>query len=131
MNQQLTQCLNCQHLLHGRTDKKFCNDYCRNAYNNSLYRDQNNLVRNISAAIKRNRRILQHALGNEPARRIYKKSEIAELGFDFGYQTHIKQTPKGNLIFYCFEYGYLITKNDRIKLIAQTNQNGFVIAKPI
>lgn len=120
MNQPLTQCLNCQQILHGRTDKKFCNDYCRNASNNALFRDINNLVRNITAAIKRNRRIMQHALCNDPVRRIYKQSEIVDLGFDFDYHTHMKRTRTGNLIFYCFEYGYIKTKKDRIRLISQT-----------
>lgn len=29
-------CLNCDKTLKGRTDKKFCDDYCRNSYNNQL-----------------------------------------------------------------------------------------------
>ena len=29
-------CLDCGAVLHGRADKKFCNDQCRNNYNNQL-----------------------------------------------------------------------------------------------
>ena len=29
-------CLECKDPVKGRIDKKFCSDYCRNAYNNSV-----------------------------------------------------------------------------------------------
>ena len=52
-------CLNCEKTLKGRTDKKFCDDYCRNSYNNQLKASKNNLVRNINNALGKNRRILE------------------------------------------------------------------------
>jgi hypothetical protein len=47
------------HLLHGRADKKFCNDLCRNNYNNQLNSNSYNLVRNINNILRRNRRIIE------------------------------------------------------------------------
>ena len=52
-------CLTCETMLRGRIDKKFCDDYCRNSYNNQLKASKNNLVRNINNALGKNRRILE------------------------------------------------------------------------
>ena len=40
-------CLECGDKLVGRSDKKFCSDYCRNAHNNTINTDSKNLIRNI------------------------------------------------------------------------------------
>ena len=32
------KCLSCGKLLKGRVDKKFCDDYCRNNYNNLYFK---------------------------------------------------------------------------------------------
>ena len=51
-------CLECQEPIKGRIDKKFCSDYCRNTYNNSVAKDSKNLIRNINNRLKRNYKIL-------------------------------------------------------------------------
>ena len=43
------KCLQCDKpLLAGRSDKKFCNDYCRQAYNNKRKEAENREIRNIN-----------------------------------------------------------------------------------
>uniref|UniRef100_UPI00374D4ADE DUF2116 family Zn-ribbon domain-containing protein n=2 Tax=Ferruginibacter sp. TaxID=1940288 RepID=UPI00374D4ADE len=56
------KCLTCGKTIKGRTDKKFCDDYCRNGYNNQLKAGDNNYVRNINNALRKNRRILESLL---------------------------------------------------------------------
>ena len=51
-------CLDCGAVLRGRSDKKFCDDQCRNNYNNQLNSESYNLVRNINNKLKRNRRVM-------------------------------------------------------------------------
>ena len=51
-------CLECGDKIIGREDKKFCSDGCRNAYNNKMNKDQNNLMRNINNKLRKNYRIL-------------------------------------------------------------------------
>jgi len=46
-------CLECGEPLIGRSDKKFCDDQCRNAYNNKLNRDHINLYRNINNKLRK------------------------------------------------------------------------------
>ena len=51
-------CLECGEKITGRIDKKFCSDYCRNTYNNSVAKESKNLVRNINNRLKKNYKIL-------------------------------------------------------------------------
>ena len=67
-------CLDCHKPVKGRTDKKFCDDYCRNNYNNALKSNTINLVRNINNALGKNRRILEALF--VPGRKWQKLREI-------------------------------------------------------
>lgn len=100
-------CLSCNRDLHGRTDKKFCNDHCRNNHNNHLNSDGNNYIRNINHCLRRNRRILESIL----ATRLIAKTALPKLqskGFVFKYFTHMYTNKKGNLYYFCYEYGIRI-----------------------
>ena len=55
-------CLACGKPVKGRIDKKFCDDYCRAAYNNELKSAANNYIRNVNNALGKNRRILESLL---------------------------------------------------------------------
>ena len=105
-------CLACGKPLRGRADKRFCDDYCRNSYNNQLKSASNNLVRNINNALGKNRRILESLLpeGEETAKA--NKEKLQRLGFQFKYITHTYVTKTGKTYFYCYEYGYLPLEND-------------------
>src|SRR5436190_21516710 len=94
-------CLSCNKPVKGRTDKKFCDDYCRNNYNNLLKADSSNLVRNINNALGKNRRIMDSLLvsGEEMAKTT--KDKLLQKGFLFKYITHIYTNKKGNTYFFC------------------------------
>jgi hypothetical protein len=105
-------CLTCGKTVRGRSDKKFCDDYCRNNYNNQLKAGDNNYVRNINNQLRKNRRILHEILpGNEEAAKTTKNKLIQE-GFRFKYITHTYTNKKGNTYFFCYEYGYLPLEQD-------------------
>ena len=105
-------CHSCNKPLKGRTDKKFCNDYCRNNYNNQLKAGNNNFVRNINNALGKNKRILESHLpeGEELAK--ISKDKLLQKGFQFKYMTHLYTNKKGNTYFFCYDYGYLPLDND-------------------
>ena len=104
------QCLSCGKALHGRADKKFCNDYCRNAFNNNLKAATSPLVRNINNALLKNRRILEAAMGEEEMQKV-PKEKLLQQGFQFKFMTHTYTNKKGNTYFFCYEYGYLPLDN--------------------
>lgn len=109
------QCLDCGEPLKGRSDKKFCSDQCRNNYNNQLNSEQNNLVRNINNALRRNRRILAQL---NPAGKItVHKNKLQAQGFNFTYCTHHYTTKKGVVYRFCYEHGYLPLDHDFYALV--------------
>lgn len=107
-------CLACSAILRGRADKKFCNDYCRNNYNNEkkAKSSQSPLVRNINNALMKNRKILESLLpeGDETSRA--NKDKLLRQGFQFKYLTHTYTTKTGKTYFYCYDLGYLPLEND-------------------
>lgn len=103
-------CLECGEKIVGRADKKFCSDLCRNAYNNKLNSDSNNLVRNINNALRKNRRILEEACKDDKAK--ISKTALTREGFDFTYFTSLRTTQKGSTYYFVYEYGYLALEND-------------------
>ena len=114
------QCLACGKTLHGRADKKFCNDYCRNAYNNGLKSALSKVVRNVNNVLLKNRRILEAVLGNEEMQKSTKENLLRQ-GFQFKYLTHTYTNKKGNVYTFCYEYGYLPLENDWF-LIVKRNE---------
>ncbi len=108
-------CLDCQNPLMGRVDKKFCNDICRNNYNNLQNRVSNNLVRNVNGILRRNRRVLQKLVPED--KRKVKKSTLDIEGFNFQYFTNTYKTKTGQTYFFCYDYGYLPLDKDFFLLV--------------
>jgi transcriptional accessory protein Tex/SPT6 len=109
---EVKTCLACGKQVKGRSDKKFCDDLCRNNYNNQLKADSNNYVRNINNALKKNRRILEESLSTDEEMKKTTKERLVNAGFQFRYNTHSYTNKKGNTYFFCYEYGYLPLEND-------------------
>lgn len=109
------KCQNCNHTLHGRTDKKFCNDYCRNTYHNKSKRSENNHIRNTKAILMQNRRILAEILGDKSTCTAH-RSELVAKGFHFDFITQIHSTKQGSVTHFCYEYGYKIINESSISI---------------
>jgi hypothetical protein len=105
------RCLACDKPLMGRVDKKFCNDYCRNAYNNQIKTSNSSIVRKINHALLKNRRILEIILGAEEMAKTTNE-KLLQQGFQFKYLTHTYANKKGNVYFFCYEFGCLPLEND-------------------
>jgi hypothetical protein len=109
-------CLECNKTLKGRVDKKFCDDLCRNSYNNKLNSDTNAYVRNINNLLRRNRRVLEEVLASEEMVKV-QKTKLIEKAFSFKYFTHTYTNKKGNIYFFCYEYGYLLLEGDLLLVV--------------
>jgi len=116
---EIRNCQACSKPLKGRSDKKFCDDYCRNSYNNQLKSGTNNYIRNINNALRKNRRILEELFPvNEKIAKTHKE-KLNRLGFQFKYSTHSYTNKNGNTYYFCYEYGYLPLENDWYLLVQQ------------
>ena len=104
-------CLACNKILKGRTDKKFCDDYCRNHYNNQHKPDKSNFVRTVINSLRKNKKILENFLGEEEMVKTTKE-RLLNQGFQFKYHTHTYENKKGAVYTFCFELGYLPLDND-------------------
>jgi predicted nucleic acid-binding Zn ribbon protein len=106
------KCIQCNKPIKGRSDKKFCDDYCRAAHNNDLKSAANNYVRNVNNALSKNRRILESLLPDDEKMKKVNREKLLQQGFQFKYMTHTYSNQKGNIYYFCYEYGYLPLEND-------------------
>jgi len=110
-------CLNCSKNIQGRADKKFCDDYCRNNYNNQLKAYSNNFMRNVNNALKKNRKILEAFLPEKEDTTKIQRQHMLMKGFQFKYLTHTYTNKKGNTYSFCYDYGYLELEGDWLLLV--------------
>lgn len=104
-------CLACKKPVKGRADKKFCNDYCRNIHNNKQLSESSSYMRALNRFLSKNRSILAELLGEEKMIK-HPQSRFADKGFRFKYHTHAFKNQKGDIYYFCYEYGYLPLDND-------------------
>ncbi|WP_231462230.1 MULTISPECIES: hypothetical protein [unclassified Pedobacter] len=98
-------CLDCGNPVKGRADKKFCDDLCRNNYNNHLKAEDNAIVKAVNLILKRNRSILSKF--NPDGKAKITRNKLISAGFNFNYHTSIHLTHNGNTYIFCYEFGYL------------------------
>ncbi len=110
-------CLYCQKPVKGRIDKKFCDDACRNAYNNAHNSAPYNFVRNINNQLAKNRRLLEEAIPSGEEMTKLPKEKLINKGFSFKYITHTYTNKKGNIYFFCYDYGYLPLEGDWLLIV--------------
>lgn len=108
-------CLECGTELFGRVDKKYCSDYCRNAYHNKQNKDETNFVNKLNRILRKNRRILKNLTPEGKA--IVSKMMLEKEGFIFKYYTHVYKTKEGKVYYFCYEHGYLPLENDYFALV--------------
>lgn len=100
-------CLECADTVVGRSDKKFCSDICRNAFNNRTSAFRNRIIRLVFRRLIKNRSILEKHLGTTVS-----KLEVEEEGFVVNYFTH-QTTDDNDTWRWCFDIRYLI-RDDNI-----------------
>lgn len=113
-------CLDCAAPVVGRSDKKFCDDACRSNYNNKLKSDDFTYIRKVNNILKKNRSILEHYNPEGKTRINIKK--LQSKGFNFDYSTHFYKTAKGDVYYFCYEYGYLLLPPDDVLLVRRKGE---------
>lgn len=108
-------CLDCGAAVKGRSDKKFCNDQCRNNYNNRLKAEENTPVKLINRILQGNRKILEKH--NPDGKTRISKDKLEKAGFNFAFFTHLYETQKGNTYKFCYDQGYLLLESNWYLLV--------------
>ncbi len=110
-------CLECKRRLIGRSDKKFCEDLCRNAYHNRENSIENQNIRKVNARLRKNRRIL--------AKISLKKTEDIErdqllmMGFNFNFFTQ-QVIQEGQTCVFSYDFGYMEKSSGKFDIICQS-----------
>jgi predicted nucleic acid-binding Zn ribbon protein len=106
-------CLQCGQALHGRPDKKFCDDHCRSHFNNVRNSDITSTMRSINYLLRKNRRILAECTSmNSPV--IIEADLLRQFGFDFRYHTHSFINQQGKQYITCYDYAYCWIDQHRV-----------------
>lgn len=98
------KCLYCNEVFSGRSDKKFCDKQCRNAYNYQSSQSTESYIRQINKQLRTNRSALRRACPEGKA--TIRKEFLKSLGMDFKHLTHTWKSKGGNLYYFCYDYGY-------------------------
>lgn len=116
-------CLSCRKTLKGRTDKKFCDDFCRNNYNNHLKSSDNNYIRNINNTLRKNRRIIASLLEEtKDGKLTTRKDSLILQGFVFKYFTHTYKNKDNKIYYFCYDCGYM-PLDDNYYLLVRRKEN--------
>ena len=103
MNLSPNKCLKCSKTIAGRTDKKFCDQYCKNSFNNQSQSVEEQFIKMINASIRKNRRILKTL--SPQGKAIVRKDIAQQLGFDFNQFSSLYSFKQG-VYYLCYDYGF-------------------------
>lgn len=99
------QCPQCGKAIVGRSDKKFCDAYCRNSFNNQHITADEQYIKMTNTIIRKNRRILKTLC---PEGKATVRREILEtMGYDFRYFSGLYTSGKSKLrYFLLYDYAF-------------------------
>ena len=118
MSSDNNTCLECDQQLIGRVDKKFCNDSCRNSYNNRANKVANDYVRKVNVILRKNRRILAQLMDGKDKTKTTKE-ELLLNGFNFYYYTNVYKTKLEKTYYFVYELGYLELGDEKFALVVK------------
>ncbi len=114
-------CLHCQDSFRGRSDKKFCGDYCRNTYNNHQKAHLLTHKKTVLQRLQRNYEVLARYFPDETSSPIrIKKQKLINEGFNWIYCTETRRSLNRIQVFGCFEFKYFLL-NDQHVIIMRDN----------
>lgn len=119
-------CQACQEKLVGRSDKKFCSDYCRNAYHGEKNKEKNNYMRNVNNILRRNRSILFEL--NESDRELIEKEELTLRGFNFRFYTNSWRVNEKENYYFIYDFGFVEVSDNKVKIVnAEQKKNSLYL----
>lgn len=111
--------MNCNRIIAGRPDKKFCSDACRTMFHNRikhLKRTQSGELSRIDRILKNNHAIIESLYSRGERETTF--TELFGMGFNFDYITSVRENPDtaSSYIIGCYDYTYVIGRDGRVFL---------------
>ena len=97
-------CAFCGRELTGRSDKKFCDDTCRNNYAYRQSKDNNVLIDRINKSLLNNRNVLGSMV--KRGKKIVKKQALIDNNFNFEVITGVYKTHNRHEYKMLYDYAY-------------------------
>ena len=110
-----SNCHYCEASLVGRSDKRFCNSACRNAFNNAKRITTFSVIKAVNKTLLKNFNILNQAwLCGEIE---LSKSALIKRGYNTNYFTSIQYLGKGVEYVFCYDIGYSLINENTIRIL--------------
>ena len=107
-------CLACEKELQGRSDKKFCDVYCKSSYQYQQSKlKPSRFYNRVDNQLKLNRKLLKHY--NKAGKATIRTEDLIKQGFDPNFFTHFWKNQKGDVYLFVYEYGFLTRKERNIE----------------
>jgi hypothetical protein len=113
------ECQQCRKALHGRTDKRFCNSNCKNAFNFAKRRDTRNEVKEIDGYLHRNREILATLMG-ESKKEMFDRAVLTRAKFRWEYMTGIYKNKQGKWYHLVYDYAWMEFTDQQILIVRKS-----------
>ena len=108
------ECLECNKILEGRVDKKFCDRYCKSSYHYRKSREETpKFYIKVQQQLKLNRKILKNY--NKAGKATVRAKTLNDSGFNPNFFTHYWKNSKGDVYLFIYEYGFLKRKERNIE----------------
>jgi len=100
-------CLCCGEEIKGRSDKKYCNAYCRSQYHYQQNKQSvPSIHRFISDQLNLNIKLLKRY--NKAGKATIREEVLLKEGFNPRVFTHYWKSNKGSIYFFVFEFGFMV-----------------------
>lgn len=112
-------CLTCNQALLGRSDKKYCDDQCRNRFHNQKNGHSSAYMKSVNHTLRKNRLILLSLY--EKGHLQVSRQTLGQFQFSFEFYTNIITNTHGNDYIFCYELGYLPLESGYFALVVKKN----------
>jgi hypothetical protein len=109
-------CFQCQTIIKGRSDKKFCSATCKNAFYNAQKKDTLEVTVEIDGYLHRNRTILKQIMGTSK-KEILDRLVLVRAGFHFDYMTHFYINKENKMYHFVYDYGWMAFSDQKVLII--------------
>lgn len=116
-------CLSCNREISGRTDKKFCDTYCKSAWHYEKSRQgKAGFYAKVDRQLKLNRKILKSF--NKAGKATVRAQTLLDRGFNPNFFTHYWKNKQADVYLFVYEFGFLSKmENGKKKYILVTWQD--------